>query len=208
MRPLPRHADRPARLGGARVWVLPRPGVREVGDASSAPDSGPRTRRAAVDSLALASALLGEPVTRSANGRPQRARGDLSIAHAGAWWVMAAVERARVGIDLEPLRERPNALEIARTQFPPREAEALAALAPGARSAAFLRLWCAREAVLKAHGAGLEAGFDTVELTLTKHGVHCVDWRLREFRLPGYVGAVAFGAQSHGRACSRPRATG
>lgn len=171
MRPLRATADRPARLGGARVWLL--------------------ERQNAMDSLDVASRLLGESIVRDANGRPRRANGDVSIAHAGDAWVMAAVERGRVGIDIEPLRERPNALQIARAQFPAREADALEVLPPPRRSATFLRLWCAREAVLKALGTGMEAGFGAVEFALTAHGLRCDTWRVREFRWRGFVGAIA-----------------
>ena len=102
MRPLSFPGPAPARAGGARLWRRPHD--------------------AAVDSIALAAALLGQPVRRDDAGRPQVATGDLSIAHAGGWWLLAAAP-CRIGVDIEPMRERPNALELARAHFPAAEAD-------------------------------------------------------------------------------------
>src|SRR3546814_6405959 len=58
------------------------------------------------------------------------------------------------GIDLERQRPRARALEIAERYFSADEAAALAALPAADRSVAFLELWTAKEAVLKALGRG------------------------------------------------------
>src|SRR3546814_11324671 len=64
----------------------------------------------------------------------------------------------RSGADLELLRPRPRALALAERFFVRSETGALLALPAEAREAAFVRLWCAKEAVLKAHGRGLAFG--------------------------------------------------
>jgi 4'-phosphopantetheinyl transferase len=176
MRPPSFPDPRPARVGGVSLW-------RREYDATA-------------DSAALASALLGQPVWRDAQGRPRVGSGDLSIAHAGRVWLLAA-SRERVGVDIEPLRERGNALELARAHFPAAEADWLARLAPDRRSRAFLRLWCAREAVLKAMGRGLAGGFDAVEFGIDARRIRAAGWRVIEF-VParGYLGALVVPAKA------------
>src|SRR3546814_2115637 len=67
---------------------------------------------------------------------------------------------------LELLRPRPRALALAERFFVRSETGALLALPAEAREAAFVRLWCAKEAVLKAHGRGLAFGLDRLEFAL------------------------------------------
>src|SRR3546814_6516543 len=71
----------------------------------------------------------------------------------------------RSGADLELLRPRPRALALAERFFVRSETGALLALPAEAREAAFVRLWCAKEAVLKAHGRGLAFGLRSEEHT-------------------------------------------
>ena len=146
-------------------------------------------------------------LSRDAHGRPRLApayRGDVSWSHSGNGLVMAFARAARVGIDLERERPRPRALALARRFFPDSEAEWLQAQdGEAARSVAFLRLWCAREAVLKAHGRGLAFGLD--RLAFAEHAGALVlvaadpalgpaaAWRLHEFvPRPGYRAAIAW----------------
>jgi 4'-phosphopantetheinyl transferase len=68
------------------------------------------------------------------------------------------------GIDLEQLRSRPRALAIARRFFSVDEVRMLEAVTPSQRSAAFLQVWTAKEAVLKAHGRGLAFGLDRLSI--------------------------------------------
>lgn len=110
--------------------------------------------------------------TRDTHGRPQLDGGphhaDVNWSHSGDWLIAAAAEGARVGIDLEMHQPRPKALALARRFFAAEEAAALAALAddPAALEWAFTRLWCAKEAVLKAHGRGLSFGLHRLRFAL------------------------------------------
>jgi 4'-phosphopantetheinyl transferase len=155
-------------------------------------------------------AALGLPVdalglARDGRGRPQLGMPafDCNWSHGGCWLLVALGRGVRVGIDVEPLRPRPRALELARRYFHADEAEALAALPADARALAFLRLWCAKEAVLKAHGHGLSFGLHRLRFAAAADGLRLeemdpvlgavADWRLRELELPdGAVGAVAW----------------
>ncbi|MGH8083074.1 MAG: 4'-phosphopantetheinyl transferase family protein [Lysobacter sp.] len=126
---------------------------------------------------------------------------DCNWSHSGEHLLVALAHRARVGVDLERLHRRPRAVEIARRYFTAAEAQWLATHADLDR--AFLRLWCAKEAVLKAHGHGLSFGLD--RLRFEQHGdalalVDCdpelgepAQWQLREIEpAPGYLGALAW----------------
>ena len=91
--------------------------------------------------------------------------------------------------------------------FAPGEAGRLQALAPERRELAFLRLWCAKEAVLKAHGQGLSFGLHRLEFIPDGDDEHAPlrllasdpelgaasDWQLHEWiPAPGYLAALAW----------------
>jgi 4'-phosphopantetheinyl transferase len=86
--------------------------------------------------------------------------------------------------------------------FAPQEADALAAMAdPGA---GFTRLWCAKEAVIKAHGLGLAFGLERLVFAVDATGDwqlvetdprlgRPADWTLAHFApAPGYRACVAW----------------
>ncbi len=149
------------------------------------------------------------PLRRDGFGRPRLeapyALHDVGWSHSGDGLLIALGEGIVLGIDLELSKPRPRALDLARRYFPATEAAWLATLPDPAREAAFLRLWCAREAVLKAHGRGLAFGLDRAvfgersgRLALlacdTALGV-AADWSLHEFvPRPGYRAALAWRA--------------
>lgn len=109
----------------------------------------------------------------------------------------------RLGVDIETPRPLPRALTLAERYFPANELALLERLAPAARARAFLRLWCAREAILKAHGRGIAFGLSRLTLELTPTRICMLDcdpelgapadWRLREF-VPqrGMIGMLAW----------------
>lgn len=99
------------------------------------------------------------------HGRPALDTGhgdvlDFNWSHSGEQALVALARGVSPGIDLEQLRPRANALKIAQRFFTAEEAEWLQALDEDERSAAFLDLWTAREAVLKALGHGIAFGLD------------------------------------------------
>jgi 4'-phosphopantetheinyl transferase len=147
------------------------------------------------------------PLIRDALGRPrlgaQHRRFDVNWSHSGDGLLIGLGEDLQVGVDLEQLRPRVRALELARRYFVPAEADWVESLPADARTAGFLRLWCAKEAVLKAHGRGLVFGLD--RLLFTEHDgalelAGCdrllgepEQWSLREFApAPGYRAAIAW----------------
>lgn len=147
------------------------------------------------------------PLGRDRRGRPRlggaMAHRDANWSHSGEHLLVAWGERMHIGCDLERVRPRPNARALARRFFHPDEGVWLDGLADAAAEATFLRLWCAKEAVLKAHGHGISFGLHRFRLADGEGGLRIVEcdprlgdpaaWRLHEFRpVEGYLGAIAW----------------
>lgn len=122
----------------------------------------------------LLSAYLGVDAdavgfVEGSHGRPALAgEHDQSVgfnwSHSGSCAAIAIGRHIAPGIDIEQTRDRPRALDIAHRFFRTDEAIALAALPAHAIGAAFLELWTAKEAVLKAMGRGLSFGLDRLSI--------------------------------------------
>lgn len=148
------------------------------------------------------------PLYRDDHGRPRLDAPfddrDISWSHSGEGLLVACAHDLVLGIDLEHERPRPRAQELARRFFHADEARWLDDLSdPATRDRAFLRLWCAKEAVLKAHGRGLAFGLHKLAFAESPDGLRLVDcdpalgrpadWQLREFAPhPGYRAALAW----------------
>jgi 4'-phosphopantetheinyl transferase len=152
----------------------------------------------------LLAAYLGQPcaavrIERGEHGKPHVADAPLefNLSHAGGALLLAVSRRIALGIDLESIRRKTRpAVELARRFFTPAEARALEALPPNRRQDTFLRLWCAKEAALKAHGRGIGFGLDRFEFALDAAGRAAPaagnPWRVVAFApSPEHVGALA-----------------
>ncbi|MDE2155493.1 MAG: 4'-phosphopantetheinyl transferase superfamily protein [Xanthomonadaceae bacterium] len=109
-------------------------------------------------------------LTDGEHGRPalDRVRDpslDFNWSHSGDHALIAIARSIRPGIDLECLRTRPRALDIARRYFTADEAAAVSAVPAASRSAVFLELWTAKEAVLKALGRGIAFGLNRLSIS-------------------------------------------
>ena len=139
------------------------------------------------------------------SGKPRLAGGaDLrfNLSHAGELAVIATAG-SEVGIDVEHLAGARRALEAAPVACTPAETEALAGLPGAARTEAFLRMWTAKEAYLKARGVGLSVSPARVEVGAAAGRGEAAPvrltgeegpprWWVREVGpLTGYVGCVA-----------------
>jgi len=175
-------------------WLAPR-----IPRSAAAPSSEPRP--------AAAPAGSGPALSRNAHGRPliesDGGRHDASWSHSGDILLIALGEGVDVGVDVEFVKPRARALELAARYFTPAETAWLATRPASTRDAAFTRLWCAKEAVLKAHGRGLAFGLHRLAfverdgaliLTSTAPELGPPDaWSLHEFApLPGYGAALAW----------------
>jgi len=132
---------------------------------------------------------------------------DASWSHSGERLLLALGRDVTLGVDLERLRPRPRALELAARYFAPAETARLRAIDPDLREAAFVRLWCAKEALLKAHGRGLAFGLHRLEFGVDGEAADAplrllacdpelgdpAQWRLHEWTpQPGYLAALAW----------------
>ncbi|MEV7781081.1 4'-phosphopantetheinyl transferase superfamily protein [Kitasatospora sp. NPDC088351] len=98
------------------------------------------------------------------HGKPEPVTDDgrlrISYSASGALAVLALAEHREVGADVEEIRDARVASRIANRYFPGAEARFLAdAPSPAARAERFTRLWCRREACVKAYGGRLVQGF-------------------------------------------------
>jgi 4'-phosphopantetheinyl transferase len=170
----------------------------------------PQQQRAPL--LALLAAYLQQPVEAIAlrqgeYGRPVLALEspqalDFNWSHSGEQALVAIAHGIAPGVDLEWVRPRRSALEIARRYFAADELAWLEAIdKPAARELAFLRLWTAKEAVLKAHGRGIAFGLDRLSIDfrqdqpnlLRLEHEHAQHWQLRALPLgDDYLGALAW----------------
>lgn len=107
-----------------------------------------------------------------------------------------------VGVDVEAVRELPDADEIAARCFSVREYEAYLSLAPRDRPLGFFNCWTRKEAFIKAIGDGLSQSLERFDVSLApgepakivrvgaRAGEHC-GWRLQGFApAPGFVAAI------------------
>lgn len=173
------HASRSAAEPQARAWLAAQFGV---------------TPRA----LALGRDGRGRPRLE-----PPHATHDCNWSHSGESLLIALGEGVRVGADLERVRPRPRAQALAERYFTAQEVRWLATRAGSDRDRAFLRLWCAKEAVLKAHGHGLSFGLDRLRFEPQDDALQLVacepalgapaEWTVREFEpAAGYLAALAW----------------
>ena len=126
---------------------------------------------------------------------------DFNWSHSGAHAVIAIGRNVSLGIDVERVRERPKALALARRYFAEDEIAVLAQLRDAERSAAFLDLWTAKEAVLKATGRGIAFGLHRLTISSEPDSLvlkqldddNATDWQLYRLPLhPDYVAALAW----------------
>jgi 4'-phosphopantetheinyl transferase len=181
---------------GIRLWLRPHV-ARHRGEPTARTVLGP--------ALGLQPSAL--PIERDSCGRPHLrgalGRHDVGWSHSGDALLIALGDAVELGVDVEQLRPRTRALDIAQRFFHADEADWLRAQPEPERDFAFFRLWCAKEAVLKAHGQGVSFGMD--RLVFAEHAGRLSldrcdaalgsagDWTLDDWQpKPGYHAALAW----------------
>lgn len=125
-----------------------------------------------------------------------------NLTHTAGLAGCAVVHGHEVGIDAESLDRRGDHLALARHFFAPDEVDRLTQVPADEREEAFLAIWTAKEAVIKATGRGLQMPLDSfsvdaVRQSVTFHGNHAEDagrWLLHCRRLPDHLLALAIRA--------------
>ena len=113
-------------------------------------------------------ASAGKPSMAKAGTRTARVTFNLAHSHDRA--LLGVALNREIGVDLEHARDDFDPLPIARQFFFGAELAAIEAAAPGSRREAFFRHWVAKEAVLKANGAGLSLALDSFGMAFTPDG--------------------------------------
>jgi 4'-phosphopantetheinyl transferase len=141
------------------------------------------------------------------NGKPRLVDGcdslEFNLSHSHELGLVAVARDRAVGVDVERVRDVPDALEIADLQFGPRESRSHRSLPAAERREAFFRCWTRKEAMVKASGEGLTQPLDSFEVDLEPGSLSALRrnggqsggearWSLRE--LPAPPGHVAAGA--------------
>jgi len=170
----------------------------------------PNLARGALERLLQAYAGVPGPVRieRGVHGKPFVAEAGyphFNVSHSRHCVVLAFAAEQEIGVDIEAEDRRHSPMELASRFFAAEESAALAALDEDARSAAFLRLWTAKEALLKALGHGLSFGLDRLRFSLHDNGRSTAlcgldaqagkveDWQLLRFQpTPSHLGALAW----------------
>jgi 4'-phosphopantetheinyl transferase len=94
-------------------------------------------------------------IVANAYGKPELAGRELhfNVSHSETDLVIAVAD-VPVGIDVETIREMPNAIQLVERYFHPTEQAQYFALPEHEKQAAFFRTWTCKEAVLKGIGCG------------------------------------------------------
>ena len=97
----------------------------------------------------------GKPVLLDKKGRPHTLRFNLSHSHGR---MLVAVTNGRdVGVDLEQIRSNREVLKLAERFYTQAEFQSIKTRPPSEQAVHFYRVWVAKEAWLKAHGAGISS---------------------------------------------------
>jgi 4'-phosphopantetheinyl transferase len=141
---------------------------------------------------------------------------EFNLSHSGILALYAFSNGRAVGLDVELIREVPDAVDLAERFFSPAETASLRALPLDRRSLAFLACWTRKEAFIKALGLGLSCPLDAFDVTIDpdaparitrieKRIDEVANWTMQAFTpSPRYVAAVAYANRGarHGTAVS------
>jgi 4'-phosphopantetheinyl transferase len=146
---------------------------------------------------------------RNEHGKPYllaRASGpdlQFNISHSGNCCLLALRLAHPIGVDVEEVRDLPQAASIAKNYFSHAESSALTGLPETARRDAFFALWTQKEAMVKGFGIGLATNLARVEFDLDPFGIPQLaafdgdrsiaqKWSIQRLDpAPGFIAAVA-----------------
>ena len=147
--------------------------------------------------LTFAVAERGKPFVSGPNAAR---RLFFNLSHSGNHAAIGVSTAGEIGIDIEQVRPALRGSELAARYFSRQENAWLQSLSDDAREVAFYRLWVVKEAVLKAHGAGLAIPLHDVDVCFSDAGQVSLRfagqpegrWSVAELDAPaGYAAALA-----------------
>ena len=157
------------------------------------------------DSLIFQYGDRGKPLLTESSGNNSL---QFNISHSQEYALYGFIYHQPIGVDLEYVREMPDALKIAQRFFSANEYNSIQAIAPEKQQQAFFQLWTAKEAYLKAIGTGLSGSLASVDIAIALSQVQfphllsiagdhtqVINWSLYGcIPQPDYVAAIAFKA--------------
>lgn len=134
-------------------------------------------------------------------GFPAAARAvHFNLSHSGGWILVAFARSFPLGIDVETLTAQRLSPELIEHVMCAGEREALQALPPEQRAAAFFKCWTSKEAFLKGLGAGLSVALRAIEVSIDPAApaqllaapseLHPGDWQLRSLQFSSAYAAT------------------
>jgi len=129
---------------------------------------------------------------------------EFNLSHSGSLALYAFTYGRAVGVDVELIREVPDADDLAERFFSPTETASLRALPFDQRSLAFLACWTRKEAFIKALGLGFSLPLDAFDVTIEPDAParitrieervdRVANWAMQAFiPCPRYIAAVAY----------------
>jgi 4'-phosphopantetheinyl transferase len=137
------------------------------------------------------------PLFESENRRPalRHATVDFNVSHSGAHGLIAVAKGRRVGVDIEQCAPAFDWRTIADIVLTPLERAHVELLQRAAQNAAFYSIWVTKEAVLKAHGAGLLEGMQHVTALEERIAIGGAFFQTAALDAPpGYAASLAWSA--------------
>jgi len=118
----------------------------------------------AANKIAFAEGPYGKPCLAGTH-RPH-----FNVSHSGRWALIGFSDSRAIGVDIELMRAAGGELDLARSFFSAAEYRSLEGLANGMLLRSFYKIWTCKEAVLKAHGAGITEHLKDFSVELTENG--------------------------------------
>jgi 4'-phosphopantetheinyl transferase len=186
--------------GALHLWAsnLDHPGHRiEAAERLLSPDERDKANRFCIDrdrrrymiSRATLRILLGSYLERPPHalcfvygeqGKPaladQAEACAFNLSHASELAVFAIHDGGPIGIDIEHVRDFPDAEMIAQRFFAPAETQTIQSLPEVAKREAFFACWTRKEAYIKALGGGLSLPLDAFAVSCAPHLPARIEW--------------------------------